>query len=139
MMRPRINFITLAVGDLEKSFRFYSEGLGLPSLGRLEGYEDHVLFELENGFGLVLYDRTEFRKFSLNADAPVSSAGFIISHFASGKAEVDAILKRALAAGATRATEPREQAWGYTVNFADPDGHQWEITWNPDYNPENPV
>jgi predicted lactoylglutathione lyase len=31
---------------------------------------------------------------------------------------------------------PRTEAWGYVVNFADPDGHQWEITWNPDYNPE---
>lgn len=138
-MRPRINFITLAVGDLEKSFHFYSQGLGLPSLGRLEGYEDHVLFELENGFGLVLYARAEFLKFSLNAAAPVPSAGFILTHFASSKVEVDTILKRALAAGATKAGEPRDLAWGYTVNFADPDGHQWEITWNPDYNPENPI
>jgi predicted lactoylglutathione lyase len=135
-MRPRINFITLAVEDLEKSFAFYRQGLGLPSLGRLEGNEDHVLFELENDFGLVLYARPEFMKFILEPAAATRSAGFIISHFAESKAEVDLILQRALAAGATRVGEPKTEPWGYSANFADPDGHQWEITWNPDYNPE---
>jgi uncharacterized protein len=135
-MKPRINFITLAVGDLQKSFKFYREGLGLPSLGRLEGNEDHVLFELENGFALVLYLRSEFLKFTLHPNAPVRSAGFMISHFAGSKAEVDAILQRALQAGATPVGTPRTETWGYSANFADPDGHLWEITWNPDYSPE---
>lgn len=135
-MRPRINFITLAVEDLRKSFDFYHRGLGLPILGRLEGNEDHVLFELENGFGLVLYVRSAFMKFTLNPKSATRSAGFMISHFAESKDEVDAILQRALQAGATRVGEPRTEAWGYSANFADPDGHQWEITWNPDYNPE---
>jgi predicted lactoylglutathione lyase len=135
-MRPRINFITLAVADLEKSFEFYRQGLGLPSLGRLEGKDDHVLFELENGFGLVLYARSAFVQFTHKPSLAAASAGFIISHFADSKAEVDSILQRALAAGATQVGPPRTEAWGYVVNFADPDGHQWEITWNPDYNPE---
>lgn len=135
-MKPRINFITLAVEDLQKSFNFYRQGLGLPSLGRLEGNEDHVLFELENGFGLVLYARSAFMKFTLEPEVTTRSAGFMISHFAESKAEVDTILHRALAAGATRVGQPRTEAWGYSANFADPDGHQWEITWNPDYNPE---
>jgi hypothetical protein len=135
-MKPRINFITLAVEDLELSFKFYRQGLGLPSLGRLEGYEDHVLFELENGFGLVLYARAEFLKLTQNPHPVVRSAGFIISHFASSKDEVDTILQKALLAGATRVGLPKTEAWGYSANFADPDGHQWEITWNPDYDPE---
>jgi predicted lactoylglutathione lyase len=135
-MRPRINFITLAVADLEKSFKFYQQGLGLPSLGRLEGNEDHVLFELENGFGLVLYLRSAFLKFANSPDSPMRSAGFIISHFAESKAEVDTILQNALEAGATPVSGPVEEAWGYSANFTDPDGHQWEITYDPDYNPE---
>lgn len=135
-MRPRINFITLAVSDLGKSFHFYTQGLGLPSLGHLEGGEDHVLFEMENGIGLVLYLRSEFLKFSLSPHSPVRSAGFILSHFTTSREEVDAILHRVLEAGATPVGPPKEEAWGYSVNFADPDGHQWEITYNPDYNPD---
>ena len=135
-MRPRINFITLAVADLAKSFKFYQQGLGLPNLGRLEGHEDHVLFELENGFGLVLYLRSEFLKFANNPSSLARSAGFIISHFAESKAEVDTILQKALGAGASLVSGPKEEAWGYSANFTDPDGHQWEITYNPDYNPE---
>jgi uncharacterized protein len=135
-MKPRINFITLAVEDLEKSFKFYHEGLGLPSLGRLEGKEDHILFELENGFSLVLYVRSAFLQFTQNPDTALTSAGFIISHFAGSQGEVDTILHRALQAGATPVGKPKTEVWGYSANFADPDGHQWEITWNPDYNPE---
>jgi predicted lactoylglutathione lyase len=127
----------LAVDDLQQSFAFYQQGLGLPSLGRLEGNEDHVLFELENGFGLMLYARSKFVAFTQKADAGPRSAGFLISHFAESKAEVDTILQRALAAGATPVGAPRTEAWGYSANFADLDGHQWEITWDPDYNPES--
>lgn len=135
-MRPKINFITLAVANLEKSFKFYQQGLGLPSLGHLEGNEDHVLFELEDDFGLVLYQQAAFMKLTHNPDLPARASGIILSHFAQSKAEVDAILHKALAAGATRVGAPKAEAWGYSANFADPDGHQWEITYNPDYNPE---
>src|SRR5688500_10152276 len=135
-MRPRIDFITLAVADRAKSFKFYQQGLGLPNLSRLEGLEDHVVLELENGFGLLLYLRSEFLKFATNSTALARSAGFNISHFGESKAEVDTILQKALGAGASLVTGPKEEAWGYSANFTDPAGHQWEITYNPDYNPE---
>ena len=130
-MKPRIDFITLAVGNLEKSVAFYKDVLGFPTQGTQEGFEDHVLFELENGFGLVLYERIEFLTFTSNPNQKEPSSGFILSHFAEDKEEVDAILAKALKGGATQIGEVSNEAWGYSVNFADPDGHQWEINWSP--------
>ena len=59
-MRPKVNFITLAVTDPEKSIAFYKNAFGFPTEGILEGYDDHCLFELEDDFILVLYRRKDF-------------------------------------------------------------------------------
>jgi predicted lactoylglutathione lyase len=127
-MKPKIDFITIAVTDLEKSISFYKDGLGLPTKGIQEGHEDHCLFELDRDFSLVLYRRDEFVKFTGNLQPTENSAGFIISYFAESKEEVDSILQKALQAGGRQIGVAKEEAWGYTANFADPDGHPWEIT-----------
>lgn len=128
-MNPRINFITLPTSDLQKSFTFYRDGLGLPSKGIQKGREDHALFNLNNGLKLVLYEREKFLNLTGNRGQVTNSAGFIISHFAGSKEEVKDILQKALRAGAKRIGTIRDEPWWYAVNFTDLDGHQWEIVW----------
>lgn len=126
-MRPKINFITLAVTDLKKSVGFYKNVFGFPTRGIQEGYEDHCLFELEDDFSLVLYSRKDFLPMTANPNQIEKSAGFILSHNAQNKGELKHILKSALSMGANQIGQALDEDWGYSVSFADPDGHQWEI------------
>src|SRR6478609_3201140 len=148
-MKPRISVITLAVRDLEASLAFYRDGLGLQTEGiigtEFKGDETHasgdaVMFELENGLILALYGRANL---SLDANEPAGVPGgtasteFSIGHLVQSKEEVDALLARAKAAGATVTEAPYERPWGiYSGYFKDPDGHLWEIIWNPQAEPE---
>ena len=140
-MKSRIHVITLAVDDLERSLRFYRDGLGLGS-GRLlgtefAGDETHaagavVLFELERGLMLCLYPRSELAK---DAGVRVSTATpgeLSIGHAVESRAAVDALIARAAAAGARVTNVPHDRPWGiYSGYFEDPDGHLWEVLWNP--------
>jgi predicted lactoylglutathione lyase len=130
-MKPKLDFITIAVADLAKSVAFYRDGLGLPTMGLQAGNEDHCLFELEHGFKLVLYRRNEFLSLTGQSAQTEKSAGFILSYIADSQAEVDMILERAIQAGATQIGETQAEPWGYSANFADPDGHHWEISFMP--------
>lgn len=128
-MKPRINFITLAVRNLQKSLDFYKNGFGFPTSGIQEGNENHVLFDLENGFGLVLYLRDDFLELTANPKQKELSAGFILSCVAESKKEVDEILDRAIRNGAASIGKPNHESWGYSATLTDPDGHHWEITY----------
>jgi uncharacterized protein len=140
-MEPRINVITLAVDDLERALAFYRDGLGLESPGVVgtefpgDGESPAgavAMFELHGGLLLAVWPRTELAK-----DARVPLEGpktceFSIGHIVGSKDEVDAVIALAKAAGATVTDEPHERAWGiYSGYFRDPDGHLWEIIWNP--------
>jgi catechol 2,3-dioxygenase-like lactoylglutathione lyase family enzyme len=140
-MQPRISVITLAVDDLERALVFYRDGLGLDSPGVVgTGFPgddespagDVAMFELQGGLILAVYPRTELAK-----DAGVRLEGpktgeFSIGQIVSSKSEVDAVIAQAKAAGATVTDEPHDRAWGiYSGYFQDPDGHLWEIIWNP--------
>ena len=140
-MQPRIHVITLGVRDLERALAFYRDGLGLPSPGvigtEFEGDETTpagaaAMFELEGGVTLALYPRTELAK-DANVDFGEPATGeFSIGQLVASSDEVDALLARAQAAGATLTDEPHERPWGvYSGYFRDPDGHLWEIIWNP--------
>jgi uncharacterized protein len=140
-MRARIDVITIAVDDLERSLAFYRDGLGLRTPGVVgaewEGDEVNaagavVMFELEGGLMLALYPRSELAKDG-GIEAPAAGSGlFSIGHLVASRREVDELLERARAAGATVTGEPRERPWGiYSGYFRDPDGHLWEIIWNP--------
>jgi catechol 2,3-dioxygenase-like lactoylglutathione lyase family enzyme len=133
--------ITLGVGNLERSLAFYRDGLGLESPGiigtEFEGDETTpggaaAMFELEGGVTLALYPRTELAKdANLEFGEPVTGE-FSIGHLVESRNEVDALLAQAEAAGATLTDEPHERPWGiYSGYFRDPDGHLWEIIWNP--------
>ncbi len=127
-MKPRISMITLGVDDLAKSVKFYREGLAFPVLESPPG----VAFFALNGTWLGLYDRR-----SLAEDATVSAegsgfSGFTLSHNVASEAEVEQIIKGAVAAGATLVKAPQKAVWGgFSGYFKDPDGYLWEVAHNP--------
>lgn len=127
-MKPRMSMITLGVDDLERSVEFYRDGLGFPQLQSSPG----VAFFTLNGTWLGLYGRE-----ALAEDAMVSGKGegfnsFSIAHNLGSKAEVDVAMDEAIAAGATLVKRPQAVFWGgYSGYFKDPDGHLWELAFNP--------
>ncbi|WP_367388133.1 VOC family protein [Lewinella sp. LCG006] len=132
-MKPKISFITIAVTDLEKSIDFYKNGFGFPTKGIQDGSEEHCLFDLNDNFSLVLYRRQEFLPLTANPNQTEKSAGFILSHNAQSKEQVDEILKSALKVGGTQIGHTQDEPWGYSASIADLDGHQWEIVYMPHY------
>jgi uncharacterized protein len=145
-MDARIDVITLAVADLDRALAFYRDGLGLQTRGVIgtEFVGDDTapagaiaLFELRGGLIIALYPRTELAKDANVALAPPTPGEFSLGHLVSSKADVDALLSRAQAAGATLTDQPHDRPWGiYSGYFRDPDGHLWEVIWNPDMPPQ---
>ena len=134
-MNTRINCITFAVDNIETALAFYRDGLGLTSQKITQG-DDNVGFFLPGDLCLVLILHqgfTPFTKLAKQADAPRGTSECILSYFASSKAEVDAILKRVEAAGEEIPGPATEQPWGYAGILKDPDGHVWEVMWNPNF------
>ncbi|MEP4377865.1 MAG: VOC family protein [Alphaproteobacteria bacterium] len=129
-MEQRLSLITLGVADLERSRTFYADGLGwTPSA---LGSGEVVFFQAAGVvFGLYGHD-------ALAADAGLDSAagsgfrGSALAYNTRSRNEVDDVLALAERAGA-RITKPAEEAFwgGYSGYFADPDGHLWEVAWNP--------
>jgi uncharacterized protein len=147
-VRPRIDVITLAVGDLDRALAFYRDGLGLHTAGVI-GTEfagdaanpagSVVMFELEGGLILAVWPRTELAKDANVELGPPKTGEFSIGHAVANKDDVDVLLGQAEAAGATLTDRAHDRAWGiYSGYFRDPDGHLWEIMWNPalDVRPE---
>lgn len=146
-MDARIDVITLAVANLDRAVSFYRNGLGLESEGVIgtEFGGDEVtpagaiaLFKLKGGLLLALYPRTELAK---DADVPLGPpkpGEFSIGHLVASRAEVDTLLTRAEAAGASLTNPPHDRPWGiYSGYFRDPDGHLWEVIWNPRMLPQS--
>lgn len=127
-MKPRISMITLGVTDLEKSVRFYRDGLGFPKMESPPG----VAFFTLNGSWLGLYPRE-----SLAEDATVSAegsgfGGFALAHNVASESEVEQVLEQAVAVGAILVKSAQKVFWGgYSGYFSDPDGHLWEVAHNP--------
>ncbi|MCG8592688.1 MAG: VOC family protein [Proteobacteria bacterium] len=125
----RISLIALGVSDLERSIRFYRDGLGLPL--RDEGGENIAFFETA-GTWLSLYPRT-----ALAEDAQVPSEGsgfrgFTLAHNVRTREDVDAALALAVDAGGRLVKPAQDVFWGgYSGYFADPDDFLWEVAWNP--------
>jgi catechol 2,3-dioxygenase-like lactoylglutathione lyase family enzyme len=134
-MKPRISLITLVVDDLERSLRFYRDGLGLATegiVGTEFEYGAIVFFDLQANLKLALYPRKSLAKDSgLSLDDP-GSPSFSLGHNVSSKAEVDVVMRQAGSAGAGIVKPAEETFWGgYAGYFQDPDGHLWEVAWNP--------
>jgi uncharacterized protein len=125
-MKPRIHVVTLAVADLDRALAFYREGLGFRTEGLIgtefKGDETipdgtTAVFHLDGGLMLSIYPRSELAK---DATVPLTApkpGEFSIGH---------------VVAGAAVTESPHDRPWGiYSGYFQDPDGHLWEIIWNP--------
>jgi catechol 2,3-dioxygenase-like lactoylglutathione lyase family enzyme len=134
-MKPRVTLITIGVDDLERSLRFYRDGLGLETEGIIGTEFEHgavAFFDLQAGLRLAIWPRA-----SLAADTGLplensSATEFTLGHNVASKAEVDAVMQQARQAGAVIVKPAHDTFWGgYAGYFQDPDRHLWEVAWNP--------
>ncbi len=137
-MKPRISVITLGVDDLDRALKFYRDGLGLPTEGIVGEEFAHgavAFFELQNGLKLAIWKREDIAYDAKVKQTPKSPTEFTLGHNVSSKEEVDQVLQQAEKAGATITDPAHETFWGgYAGYFHDPDGHLWEVVWNPAWN-----
>ena len=126
-MDQRVSLITLGVADLGRAQRFY-EALGWKRGNTDEG----VAFFQIPGAVFALWSRAALAEDARVTDGGASFGGITLAYNARSKEEVDAVLAEAEAAGAAILKPAEEVFWGgYSGYFADPDGHPWEVAWNP--------
>lgn len=127
-MEQRLSLVTLGVQDLAAARGFY-EALGWrPGLAT-----DDVAFYQLHGAVLSLWRRTSMAKELGCPEAALVGGGMMLAHNVRSAPEVDAVLSEAAAAGA-RVQAPEHRVWGgYSGHFRDPDGHRWEVAWNPEW------
>jgi hypothetical protein len=134
-MKPRITVLTLGVDDLKRALAFYRDGLGLKTegiVGQEFEYGAVAFFDLENGMKLALWPRKSIAHDSGLALQNPSPTEFTLGHNVSSKQEVDEVLAQARQAGAKIVKPAQDTFWGgYSGYFEDPDGHLWEVAWNP--------
>lgn len=124
-MDQRASLITLAAEDVAASQAFYER------LGWKAGFSnEEVVFFQANGFVIGLYDRAAFaREVGAQDFAP---GGFALAYNVRGRDEVDEVLEEVRGAGAKIVKEAVDRPWGGRSGyFTDPDGHLWEVAWNP--------
>lgn len=134
-MKAKITVLTLGVADLDKSVKFYCDGLGLPTegiIGKEFEYGAVAFFDLQNGLKLALWPRKSISKDTSIPLQTASSLEFTIGHNVAIKEEVDLVMEQAQKAGALVIKSAADTFYGgYSGYFQDPDGHLWEIVWNP--------
>jgi catechol 2,3-dioxygenase-like lactoylglutathione lyase family enzyme len=128
-MEARISLITLGVSDLARARAFYHDGLGWPVSSASTG---DVVFLRTGGVVLALFPRDLL---ALDAAIPAEGSGFggiALAQNVANRDGVDRVLSEAVAAGAMLLKAGEDTEWGGRSGyFADPDGHPWEIAWNP--------
>ncbi len=139
-MKPCITVITLGVDDLERAVAFYRDGLGLATKGIIgTEFENGAVafFNLQNGLKLALWPRCSLAADTglplLSPTAQASSAlELSLGHNVDSREAVDAVMRQAAEAGA-RTVKPAQETFygGYAGHFQDPDGHLWEVVFNP--------
>ena len=139
-MKARITMITIAVDDLDRSLRFYRDGLGLKTegiIGQQFEYGAVAFFDLQNGLKLAIWPRKSIAR---DTGLPLGSSGpteFTLGHNVLSRGEVDSVMAQAQAAGAAIVKPAHETFWGgYAGYFQDPDQHLWEVVWNPQILPK---
>ena len=126
-MDQRLSLITLGVADLSRARSFYEAGLGWSPTSAL----DTVVFYQLPGLGLALFGREDLAK---DSRRPLDGtwSGITLAINERSQADVDRTMAQAQAAGATLTKPAQAVEWGgYAGYFADPDGHMWEVAWNP--------
>jgi catechol 2,3-dioxygenase-like lactoylglutathione lyase family enzyme len=127
-MESRISLITLGVSDLPRARAFY-EAMGWKASSASQA---EVAFFQGNGLALALFSRQALAEDATVENTPTGFAGITLAYNGRSKAEVDAVFAQAVDAGAKPVKRPHDVFWGgYSGYFADPDGHLWEVAWNP--------
>lgn len=138
-MKPTISVLTLGVDDLERSLRFYRDGLGFSTEGIIGEKYEHgavVFIDLQPGLKLALWPRASFAHDAGLAQGGPAPTECLISHNVGSRAEVDAVMAEARRAGAHILKPAQATFWGgYAGYFQDPDQHVWEAVWNPKIQP----
>lgn len=136
-MKPRITLLTLGVDDLERAVGFYRDGLGLATEGIVGKAFEHgavAFFDLQSGLKLALWPRKSIAHDTGIAVGRPNATDFTIGHNVASKDEVDAVMDQAGKAGAVIVKPAHDTFWGgYAGYFQDPDGHLWEVAWNPQW------
>jgi uncharacterized protein len=134
-MKPRITLITIGVDDLERSLRFYRDGLGLSTegiVGQEFEYGAVVFIELQSGLRLALWPRKSIAHDTGLSPDTKSPIEFTLGHNVNSKSEVGVVMNQAKMAGGVIVKPAHNTFWGgYSGYFQDPDGHLWEVAWNP--------
>lgn len=136
-MKPDITLLTLGVDDLERAVAFYRDGLGFSTKGIIGAEFENgavAFFNLRSSLKLALWPRK-----SLSADSglplqPPSATELSLGHNVASREEVDSVMRQAEQAGA-KIVKPAQDTFygGYAGYFQDPDGHLWEIAFNPGF------
>ncbi len=139
-MDARISLITLTVADLESSVAFYRDGMGLPTEGIVGREFEHgavAFFPLQGGLSLALWARADLAWDAGLTPAPPSPTGVVLAHNVRARVEVDRVMEAAQRAGG-RVVKPAVETFygGYAGYFQDPDGHLWEVAFNPEMLPD---
>jgi catechol 2,3-dioxygenase-like lactoylglutathione lyase family enzyme len=134
-VKPWITLVTLGVDDLERSLAFYRDGLGLQTdgiIGQEFEYGAVAFFNLRNGLMLALWPRASIARDTGLSVQPASATEFTLAHNVNSRQEVDELMAQAERAGAHVVKAAADTFYGgYAGYFQDPDGHLWEIAWNP--------
>ena len=134
-MKPRITLLTLGVDDLRRAVEFYQKGLGFSTEGIVGTQFEHgavAFFDLQPGLRMALWPRASLAHDTKLEQSPRSPTEFSIGHNVRSEKEVDEAMGRAQRAGATIVKPAVKTFWGgYAGYFADPDGHLWEVAFNP--------
>ena len=134
-MKARISVLTIGVDDLERSLRFYRDGLGLKSPGIVGTEFEHgavAFFELQGGLRLAAWGRNDLAHDCGLPKSPPSATDFSIGHNVASEREVDEVMEQATKAGARIVKKAQKTFYGgYAGYFQDPDGHLWEVVFNP--------
>jgi catechol 2,3-dioxygenase-like lactoylglutathione lyase family enzyme len=127
-VEQRLSLVTLGVADLARARRFYEDGLGWK---RGNDNPEVAFYQMPGGI-LALWSRAALAADAHVGDDGAAFSGVALAYNARTKAEVDTVLAEAVVAGA-RLLKPAEDVFwgGYSGYFADPDGHVWEIAFNP--------
>ena len=138
-MHPRLTVLTLGVDDLARAVAFYRDGLGWPTEGIVGTEFAHgavAFFDLQPGLRLALWERASLAHDAGLAVAPPAATECSLGHNVASAAEVDAAMAVAARAGARIVKPAGRTFWGgYAGYFQDPDGHLWEVAWNPVWTP----
>jgi len=128
-MKQKLSIVTLGVESIEKSKEFYEGVLGFTPT---KDSNENVVFYDMGTMQLGLFQWEELAK---DAGVEKEGSGFrrvAIAHNEPDEAAVDALFAELKDKGVTIVKEPEKVFWGgYSGYFADPDGHLWEIAYNP--------